>query len=87
VKRPAEYLGERFHRERLRKSGDTFEKEVSSGEKADENALEHVLLSHDDSLQLEQCTLELGRFGSRLADQGRLVLGHGSLLSTGRVSQ
>ena len=40
-------LGERAHRQRLRQSRHALEQDVSAGEQADEQPLDHVLLADD----------------------------------------
>ena len=71
---PTEHLGNRLHGERFREAGHTFDEEVATRKERDEDAFEHLLLSHDDTLDFEHGGFQGGaRFGDFVAC-GCLVL-------------
>ena len=58
VERPAEHVGGRLHRQRLRQSRHPLDQQVATGQQAHEHALEHLILAGDHPPDLEQRLLE-----------------------------
>jgi hypothetical protein len=82
AERPAEHRRRRLDRERLREAGDALDQEVAARDEADEHALEHLVLTCDDALDLDERFLEpRTRFRSLSLDLGRC--GHGRRLRLG----
>ena len=54
----AQHTGQGLDGQRLGQAGDAFEQDVASGQKADQQALEHRVLADDDALDLVQSLLE-----------------------------
>ena len=75
VERPAQHLGGRLDRQRLRETRDAFDEQVAVRQEADEDSFEHRVLPGDDALDLEQ-----GAFQVILALSGRKGLFHVGLL-------
>ena len=57
-KRAAEHVGDGLDRQRLRQAGHALDQEVAACQQADEHALEHLVLSCDDALDLEDGALD-----------------------------
>ena len=58
LERAAEHGGGRLDRQRLREAGDALDQQVAAGDEADEHALEHLVLTGDHALDLDQRLLE-----------------------------
>ena len=59
-------VADRVDRQRLREAGDAFEKDVSSGEKSDEDPVDHHILADHDLVDLVK----------NLIDESALALNH-----------
>ena len=58
VERPAEDVGGRLHRQRLRETRHAFDQQVPPGQQADQHPLQHLILAGDHPPDLEQGLLE-----------------------------
>src|SRR5215831_4215493 len=71
MERRVDRLGQRAHGQRFRQTGYAFEEDMSAGEKADQQPVDHVVLSHDASRDLPRDVLNESRIR-----RGRDLSGH-----------
>ena len=74
----AEHVGNRLDRQRLREPGDAFDQQVPTGEQADEDPLQHLVLPRDHALDLEHGALDDVAIGAGSDGLQMGLVGHGS---------
>ncbi len=55
----AEHRGRRLDRQRLRETGNALDQQVAARDEADEHAFQHLVLTGDDALDLDERLLQL----------------------------